>query len=332
MINTGIKIVGTGMYVPETIATNDDFAKIVDTSDEWITSRTGIKKRHIANGEPTWFMGVKAAEKALEAAKIDAKDIDLILFTTISADYYYPAMASMVQAKIGARSIPTFDIHCACAGFVYALDMARNYLNTGNYNNVLIVSAENLTKQTDYSDRSTCILFGDGAGAAVVKATEGEFYSHFGTEGQGAHTLFIYDDEPGNIFTKGEKLHEFYQFSEWPKGKVYMDGREVYKFAIRVLSESVTDVCRQANITPHEIDWVIPHQANIRIMDGAAKKLHLSMDKFIVNIDQYGNTSSASIPIALDEAYKRGNIRKGQTICMTGFGAGLTYGSVLFKW
>ena len=326
----GIKILGIGIYTPEKIVTNDDFAKIVETSDEWIYTRTGMRKRHLSSGEPTWYMATKAGANAILKAGINPDDIDMIIHSSVTPDYYFPSMACMVQRELGIKNCIALDINAACSGFVYGIDMARRYLATGDIRNVLVIGAENFTKLVDYTDRSTCVLFGDGAGACVVTAGDGFYSSYINADGTGAKHMVSRSLSANNAFIEeGRKVidedmpesHEHYMF---------MDGKEVYKFATRALPLAVKEACRKIDMNIEDIDVIIPHQANIRIIETAAQKLGVSMDKMYVNIHEYGNTSSASIPLALNEAYEKEVIKKGDKVCLVGFGAGLTFGAIIF--
>ena len=325
----GLKILGTGYYLPEKVVTNADFAKIVETSDEWIVKRTGMKERHIAS-EPTHVTAEKAARMAVERAGLSPLDIDLILCTTVTSDYITPALACIVQGAIGAKNAAAFDINAACAAFVYALDMANMYLQHG-YHHVLIVSAEGLSKITDYTDRSTCVLFGDAAGACVVGKGEGDFQSVLGSDGTGAHTLFArrpLNDIPFVEQVDPQSVDHFPDVNR--SGVLYMDGREVYKFAVGAMNHALRAACDKFGITPADLDLIIPHQANLRIIQSAAKELGLPLERFYVNIDRYGNTSSACIPVALAELDEQGRLTPGKKVGMVGFGAGLVYGGCVF--
>ncbi len=330
---TGIKVKGIGKYVPEMTASNEDLAKIVDTSDEWITQRTGIKTRHITNGEPTYWIGTEAAKKAIADAGIDVSEIDLIICATVTPDFYTPSTACLIQREIGAVGSMAIDINCACTGFDYGLDMARRYLlSEDDVNTVLLVSAEELSKFTDYTDRSSCILFGDGAAAFVLERKYDALYSaYLGADGNGAKFLVSRAMRSENVFRTNKedfdmgmpetKLHYFTQ-----------DGKEVYKFATKALPMAVTKACEKAGISPDELDAIVPHQANVRIIETAAKNLGVSMDKMVVYIDRYGNTSSASIPIAFCDAVAEGRIKRGDKVCFVGFGGGLTYAGIIFEY
>lgn len=330
---TGVKVVGIGRYVPEMTATNDDFAKIVETNDEWITQRTGIKQRHITDGEPTYYLGAKAAEKAIADAGIKAEDIDLIIATTVTPDFYTPSAACLIQREIGAIGCMAMDVNCACAGFVYGFDMAKRYLQTDDgIKKVLVVAAEELSKFVDYTDRSSCILFGDGAAAFVLEKAENTTYASFlGADGNGAKFLVSRALKSENAFRKNKEEFDM----GMPETKDYFftqDGKEVYKFATRILPHATEEACKKLGISADDLDWIVPHQANIRIIETAAKNLGVSMDKFPVYIDRYGNTSSASIPIAFCDAVEDGKIKHGDKVCLVGFGGGLTYGAVIFEY
>lgn len=329
---TGLKILGVGKCAPENYATNEDYSKIVETNDEWITSRTGIKKRHLTSGEPTFYLAVKAAEQAIERAGIKPEQIGIIIATTITPDYYTPSLSCMVQRNIGAGCM-AIDINCACSGFVYGLDMARRYLLTDDeIKYALVVSAEELSKITDYTDRSTCVLFGDGAGAVVVEKAENTTYaSCLGADGKGACALMA-----RNITTLNPFVKEKVEFEEnMPAGNkhcLFQDGKEVYKFATRILPEAVLKCCEKAGTDVSQIKCIIPHQANYRIIETAAKHLGVTMDKFFLNLQEYGNTSSASVPLAFCEAVETGAVQRGDLICFVGFGAGLTFGGIVMEY
>ena len=329
---TGVRICGTGRAVPELVASNDDYAKIVDTNDEWITQRTGIKTRRISNGEPNYYFGAKAAAEAIADAGLTAADIGLIICATCTPDYYTPSEACLIQRELGVTGCSAIDINCACSGFVYGVDMARRYLACGDIKYALVVATEELSKFTDYSDRSTCILFGDAAAAIVLEKRDDTLFSSFtAADGSGApylaaralHTINPFRDES---FTYEMDMPE-------PHGHFLLqDGKEVYKFATNALPTAVANACEKAGISPDELDAVIPHQANVRIIETAAKKLHVSMDKMVLNIAEYGNTSSASIPNAFYDGVRSGRIKRGDKVCFVGFGGGLTYGAVVLEY
>jgi 3-oxoacyl-[acyl-carrier-protein] synthase-3 len=325
-----IKILATGSFLPETVVANDDFKRIVDTSDEWISTRTGISTRHFSS-EPTWRMGAKAAKAALEQGKIDPEEIDLIIGTTITNDYATPSMACLVQGAVGAKNARAFDIGAACSGFVYALDLASRLLADGEIRKVMVVSAERLSKITDFSRRESCVLFGDGAAACIVEKGDSPVYSYLKSDGTQGGMLYAHNpDREANPFVPEFSLEG--EFPEPESHAVQMDGKEVYKFSTRAMPEAVSEVCRKAGISPEELDWIIPHQANIRIMATAAKALGVSMERIAANISRAGNTSSASIPICMDEMNRTGRLLPGQWVCLVGFGAGATYGAVLLRW
>ncbi len=329
----GVNVVGIGMHVPQLIATNEDFTKIVETSDEWITQRTGIKQRHITNGEPTYYLGAQAALKAIENAGISAGDIGLIIATTVTADYYTPSLSCLIQREIGAQGCMAMDVNCACSGFVYGFDMAKRYLQTqDDLKYVLLVASEELSKFVDYTDRTTCVLFGDGAAAFVLEKKENTLYSSFlGADGDGAQFLASRGLRSENAFRKNSEEFDM----AMPQTKeyfLYQNGKEVYKFAVKALPEAVEKACEKISMQPKELDAIVPHQANIRIIETAAKNLDVEMDKFPMYIAQYGNTSSASIPIAFCEAVGEGKIKRGDKVCLVGFGGGLTYGAAIFEY
>lgn len=326
---TGIKLLGTGSYFPETVVNNEDFTKIVDTSDEWITKRTGIKERRLSKGEPTWYMGVEAGKKAIESAGIAPDDIDLVICTTITGDYYSPSTANIIQGKLGIKNAFSMDISAACAGFVFAVDMAQKYISADDdIKNVLIVSAENLTKLIDYTDRSVCVLFGDAAGAAVFAKGPNPAYSYIKTDGSGADKIYSQSLRPNNAFTTEEDRAKYYDlFPQGDKHYMYMEGNEVYKFATVKMPEAINKVCEKAKVDVSEIKTIIPHQANYRIINTAAKNMNLPLERFQLNIQQYGNTSSACIPTCLDRLFRSGELVPGDKIVTVGFGAGLVYGA-----
>ena len=327
----GIKFLSIASFVPETVIKNDDFTSFIETNDEWIKTRTGINTRHYAMGVPTWKIGSNAAEKAIEKSGIQKDEIDLIICTTVTPDTLIPSTACHIQRELDMSGCMAFDINCACSGFVYAVDMAQKYIASGSVRNVLVVSAEELSKITDYSDRSSCILFGDGAAATVIGPADTDFNSFLGADGRGADYLRATSIHP--------LPHPFYKIKgvdpavdENDYGSLYQDGKEVYKFAVGIMPLAVEKVLEKAGVSVDDIDMFIPHQANIRIIQTAASKLGVPMEKFSLNIDKFGNTSSASIPLALAEAIENGKIKRGDKIVMVGFGAGLTYGAVYMEY
>nr|WP_314045060.1 beta-ketoacyl-ACP synthase III [uncultured Leptotrichia sp.] len=321
-----VGIMGTGSYVPERILTNNDLAKIVDTNDEWITTRTGIRERRIAaDDEATSDLAFKAAEKAIIDAGIDKNEIELIIVATMTQDHLTPSTAALVQDKLGIKAA-AFDVSAACTGFIYGFTAGYSFIKAGIYKKVLVIGAETMSRVTDWEDRGTCILFGDGAGAVVLGEVEtgGFLASHLAADGSGACELIV----PAGGSRKAATAETIENREVYLK----MNGREVFKFAVKAFPESVENVLTQQNLTADDIDIFIPHQANVRIIEAIAKRFKQPLDKFFVNLHKYGNTSGASIPIALDEASKEGRFKKGDKIVATGFGGGLTYGSILFEW
>lgn len=323
-------ILGTGSYAPERVLSNDDLAHMVETSDEWIRTRSGIRERRIAApGETTSDMGVHAARKALEDAGITAADIDLLIVATITPDMPMPASACLIQHKLG---VPThaacFDLNAACSGFVYSLDTACAMLASGRYQKALVIGVEKLSAVIDWQDRTTCVLFGDGAGAAVIGVTpepgHGLIGSRLGAFGDGADLLYIShggSSAPSTPESIAKRDH-----------CIRMKGKEVFKLAVRAMDEAARDILEQHHVRADQISLVIPHQANLRIIEAISQYLELPMERFFVNVDRYGNTSAASIPIALDEARRAGRIKPGDLTLLVAFGAGLTYGSALIRW
>jgi len=321
-----VGIMGTGSYVPERILTNDDLAKIVDTNDEWITTRTGIRERRIAaDDEATSDLAFKAAEKAIIDAGIDKNEIELIIVATMTQDHLTPSTAALVQDKLGIKAA-AFDVSAACTGFIYGFTAGYSFIKAGIYKKVLVIGAETMSRVIDWEDRGTCILFGDGAGAVVLGEVEtgGFLASHLAADGSGACELIV----PAGGSRKAATAETIENREVYLK----MNGREVFKFAVKAFPESVENVLTQQNLIADDIDIFIPHQANVRIIESIAKRFNQPLDKFFVNLHKYGNTSGASIPIALDEASKEGRFKKGDKIVATGFGGGLTYGSILFEW
>ena len=320
----GTRIIGTGSCLPAAIVTNDDLAKIMDTSDEWISTRTGIRKRHLVKEETTTSMSVEAARRAMDNAGVTAEEIDLLIVGTLSADYVTPACACEVQAQIGAVNAVAFDINAACAGFMYALNIANAYLQTGLYKTALILGAETLSKIMDWNDRSTCVLFGDGAGAAVVRAEEKAGLLAFdqGSDGVKGKVLACRNRTNNNPLVETSKELEY----------VHMDGQEVYKFAVTAVPHSLKKTIQEAGLTVEDIDYFALHQANIRILQSVAKRLKVSEDKFPISLDHCGNISAASVPILLDEMNRKGMLKPGMRIALSGFGGGLTWASAVIEW
>ncbi|MGC8971418.1 MAG: beta-ketoacyl-ACP synthase III [bacterium] len=320
----GIK--GIGSYTPPKVLTNSELEKIVDTSDEWIFTRTGIRERRIAESDvATSDLSFEAAKIALDSATLTPKDIDLIIVATVTPDMLFPATACILQDKLGARC-PGFDLSAGCSGLIYALSVGTQFVANGTYNNVLVVGAEVLSKITDWQDRSTCVLFGDGASAVVLGPVERGGFKSFvlGADGSGGNLL--------ELPAGGSRLPASYETVSQRLHYIKMNGREVFKFAVRIMGEAALEAIEKAGLNPSDIDLFIPHQANIRIIESAAERLNLSMDKVFVNLDKYGNTSSASVGIALHEALLSGKIQEGSKIVMVGFGAGLTWGACVLEW
>lgn len=317
------KITGTGSYLPAKILHNTDIAKMVDTSDEWITQRVGIKQRHIANEtETTAYMAIKAAKNAMSMAKLQGQDIDLIIVATGTADYIMPSTASIVQTQISALHCPAFDISAACSGFVYAIDIAKQYIENGSAKNALIIASERMSRTLDWQDRATCVLFGDGAGAVVLSQSEkpGIIASTLYCDGEGKDILNI----PGLLSKTAFTQTQYHAM-------LHMDGSKVFKKAVSKLSDLVSDLLNKANMHDVDIDWLVPHQANYRILEATAKKLNMPMSQVVVTLEQHGNTSAASIPLALDHAVRKSQIKPGQTILAEAFGAGLVWGGFIAK-
>jgi 3-oxoacyl-[acyl-carrier-protein] synthase-3 len=324
-----VSIIGTGSYVPEKILTNDDLSRIVETTDEWITTRTGIKERRIAaKDEHTSEMATRATLKAMEQAKIKASEIDLILVATATPDMMFPATACFVQKNIGASNAACLDISAACAGFLFALEIAQQFITSHTYDTALVIGAEKLTSITNWTDRNTCVLFGDGAGAAILrhrgKAAHGVISTHIGSDGQFADILFM----PGG----GCRTPITRENAERHLQTIHMSGKEVYKQAITAMLNASKKALDQAGLTIDDISCVIPHQANVRIIEAIADRLKIPIEKFYVNLDRYGNTSAAAVAIALDEANRSGRIKAGDYVLMVVFGGGLTWASTVIEW
>lgn len=326
-MNNRCKITGMGYYVPERRLTNFDLEKMVDTSDEWIIRRTGIKERRIAaEGMYSSDMAVAAAEQALASAGIGAEELDLVLVATTTPDMFTPNVSCMVQNRIGASNAAAIDLNTACTGFATALVIADQFIKTGYYRKILVIGAETISRMTDYKDRNTCILFGDGAGAVVVEASasdEGILSTEIGANGAPGMNL------TSLAFKDDEK--EIKKRISAKKQTLWMDGSEVLKFAVRTMAKATGDVVKKSGLAFDDIDLIIPHQANIRIVEGAAKRLGVGMDKMYINLDRYGNMGAASIPVALCEAAQSGRIKKGDTVVLVGFGGGLTWGAAVIK-
>jgi 3-oxoacyl-[acyl-carrier-protein] synthase-3 len=323
-----VGVYGLGVAVPTKVLSNQDLEKIVNTSDEWIRTRTGIKERRvIEEGKATSDLAVEAAKKALEDAAIHPSDIELLIVATASPDMIWPATACIVAHKLGLRRIPAFDIQAACAGFIFGLSIAEQYISNRNYENVLLIGSDALTRYVNWSDRSTCVLFGDGAGALVLRKSASEYgilATYLATDGAGADLLKIPAGGtllPASSETIAQDLHY-----------IHMNGNEVFKFAVRAIPEAAYKVLEKAKLTISDIDFFIPHQANVRIIEAAAERLKISKKKIVLNIDKYGNTSTASIPLALNELREKGHLKKGTTLLLVSFGAGFTWGATILKW
>lgn len=316
-------IIGTGSYLPKAILTNDELAKKVDTNDEWITSRTGIKQRHIAaEGEFTSDLATEAAKKAIEAAKISAQEIDMIIVCTTTPDKTFPSVAVTVQAKLGIKNIPAFDLQAVCAGFVYGLSVADSFIKAGNAKTILLIGAETMSRVLNWQDRSTCVLFGDGAGAVVIKAEEnpgtnsGIMFTQIHAAGE--HEEILLTDG-------GVSLNQ-------TAGTILMNGKEVYKHAVEKMGGVIKTLLEKANLNKDDLNWIIPHQANLRIIEAIAKRLEFPMEKMVVTLDSQANTSAATIPLALDYAVRNAMIKSGDLIAITALGAGLSWGGCILKW
>jgi 3-oxoacyl-[acyl-carrier-protein] synthase-3 len=314
------RIAGTGSYLPEKFLTNIDLESMVETSDEWITDRTGIKKRHIAgDDETTTDLAYFAAKNAISAAGIKPRDIDMIIVATTTPTRIFPSTAALVQQKLGIHGCPAFDIQAVCTGFVYALTVADKFIKSGSAKNVLVIGAETLSRIVDWTDRNTCVLFGDGAGAVVLQASAepGILSTHIHCDGSFNELLHV-PTGPGSAITEDPAYIE-------------MQGNDVFKIAVKTLSKIVDETLAANQLNKHDIDWLIPHQANIRIIAATAKKLSMSMDSVVVTVQDHGNTSAASIPLALDVAVRDGRIKRGETLLFEAFGGGFTWGSALIK-
>ncbi len=310
MINS--RITGTGSYLPEKILTNEELAKSVDTTHDWIVERTGIHKRHIvADGQTTVDKAEQAARRALEAAKLEPNDIDLIIFATTTPDRIFPSSACLLQKKLGIHECPAFDVQAVCTGFIYALDIANRFIKTNGAKRALVIGSESMSKIVDWNDRGTCILFGDGAGAVVLEASEeaGILSTHIHADGDHDALLQV------------------------PVGKKYltMEGNDVFRMAVKTLGRIVDETLAANNLEKSDIDWLIPHQANIRIIKATAKKLGMNMDHVVVTVNEHGNTSAASVPLALDHAVRNGQIKPGELLLLEAFGGGFTWGSALVR-
>lgn len=313
-------IIGTGSYFPEHILTNDDLAKMVETSDEWITQRVGVKERRISIDESAAELGYKAALRALEMSDTKVEEIDLIVAASLTGDTLCPTVAGSVQAMLGAKC-PAFDINSACSGFMFALETAAGFFERGKATKALVIGAERMSKLVDWTDRNTCVIFGDGAGAAVLESGDG----------YAASKIMTYGEDKVIKIPSGTNNSPFYK-KEMDPNRIHMDGQETFKFAVNAISDGIKEAAEMAGITIDDISYIVPHQANIRIIQLASKRLHIPMEKFFVNIEKCGNTSAASVPIALDELNRSGKLKKGDIIAMTAFGGGLSNAVCIIKW
>jgi 3-oxoacyl-[acyl-carrier-protein] synthase-3 len=327
--NQSVIITGTGSYTPAKVLTNDDMAKIVDTSDEWIRTRSGISERCFAGqDETTSDMAAAAAEKAISAAGIDRSEIDLIIVATMTPDMPFPSTACILQSKLGLGNITAFDIQAACSGFIYALNTGSNMLRSGAYKKALIIGAEKMSSILDFEDRTTCVLFGDAASAIILEASDASEVGVLGsiTGSDGSEPSLLHQPAGGSTIPSSHESIDARQHF------IKMNGKEIFKQAVRIMGQVSSDILEQYKFKADQIDLLIPHQANMRIIDSFAKRLKLPMAKFHNNLDRFGNTSAASVGLALDEAYRKGRIQSGDLILLVAFGAGLTWGASLIKW
>ena len=318
------RILGTGSYLPERVLTNAELATRVDTSDEWIRERTGIAQRHVAAaGQTTGDLAFEAATRALEAAGVKASEIDLIVLGTTTPDIIFPSTACLLQHRLGANGCAAFDVNAACSGFIYALGVANQFIRAGTVKTALVVGAETLTRMLDWDDRATCVLFGDGAGAAVLRADSepGVLSTHMHADG--GYKELLYNPVGVSAGFKDEKNHGV---------RVLMAGNEVFKVAVKTLDAVVEETLAANQLEKSAIDWLIPHQANLRIISATAKRLGMSMDRVVVTVDRHGNTSAASVPLALDEAIRSGKVKRGELLLLEAFGGGFTWGSALLRY
>lgn len=328
MLQKSVGIIGTGKYVPEKVLSNYDLEQMVDTSDEWIVTRTGIRERRIADpSQASSDLAYEAAKIAISNAGITAEDIDLIIVATITPDHFFPSTACVLQEKLGAKRAAAFDLSAACSGFIYGLANASNFIAMGTYKYALVIGAECLSKITDYTDRNTCILFGDGAGAVVLgEVPEGRGFQSFvlGADGSGGSLL--------QLAGGGSRCPSTRDSVEKKQHFMFMAGREVFKFAVRIMGSAAEEALQKAGLKKEDIDLLVPHQANIRIVESALERLDLPEDKCMINLHKYGNVSAASIPIALAEAYEEGKMNEGDCVVLVGFGGGLTWGATVVRW
>jgi 3-oxoacyl-[acyl-carrier-protein] synthase III len=325
---TGVRIAGVGHFVPSKVLTNADLEQMLDTSDEWITTRTGMKERHVAAlDEPTSKIALAAARNAIENAGLEPKDLGCIIVATVTPDYAFPATACIVGAKLGVPGVPAFDMEIACSGFIYGLTVASSMVRTGVFKRVLLIGAEELSRLVNYEDRGTAVLFGDGAGAVVLEASETDSFlgCELGADGSDPNALKLPSSGTADPPLTAEDL-------ACKRNTISMDGKEVFRFAVTKMIEATNVALERANIHSNDVSWVIPHQANIRIIEAAAKRLDIPDDRVVINIAKYGNTSSASIPIALSETVAAGKLKDGDVLLFVGFGGGLSWGAVTWRW
>lgn len=318
------RILATGSALPERVLTNADLEKFVDTSDEWIRERTGIRQRHVAGeGETTGDLSTLAAQRALEAAGVKASELDLIVLGTTTPDIIFPSTACLVQHRLGANGCAAFDVNAACSGFVYALGVADKFIRSGQSKKVLVIGAETLTRMIDWNERETCVLFGDGAGAVVLEASSEPGIYATCLHADGGHKELLYNPVGVSVGFKDEPNHGV---------RIRMSGREVFKVAVKTLDSLVEETLGVAGMDASQLDWLIPHQANLRIIEATAKRLNMSMDQVIVTVDQHANTSAGSVPLALDAAVRSGKVKRGQNLLLEAFGGGFTWASALLRY
>lgn len=313
------RLAGTGSYLPKKLVTNADLEKMVDTTDEWIMQRVGIRQRHVmSEGETVATMSVEAAQRALDACGLQARDLDMIVVGNATPDYYFPSVACYVQKALDIPGIPAFDVAAACAGFIYGVSIADQYIKSGGAKRIMVIGVEGLSKVVDWTDRSTCVLFGDGAAAVILEASEepGILSTHVHADGSYADLLYA----ETNLKDRDVKT------------KIEMDGNAIFRIAVRKLSDTVDETLADNNLSKSDIDWLIPHQANMRIITAMAKRLDMSMEQVILTIAEHGNTSAASVPLALDQAIRDGQVKRGQVLLLEAFGAGFAWGSALIKY
>jgi len=322
------KIAGTGSYVPEKILTNADLEKMVETSDEWISTRTGIKERRIAaKGEAASDLAYYASKEAIQTVGIKPKDLDMIIVATITPDMVFPATACILQQRLGAREVPAFDLEAACSGFLYGISIASQFIGTGLYNNILVVATETLSKIIDWEDRNTCVIFADGAGAAVLQPSNDNsriISIYLGADGGGADLV--------GVPAGGSRMPASFETVRNKQHYMKMKGNELFKRAVRIMVEAVNISLEKGDLDYEDVDFFIPHQANIRIIQAVTKRINLNMDKVYVNLNKCGNMSAASIAVALDQAVKEGKVKRGDKVVLTSFGGGLTWGSIVLEW